>query len=190
MPAKRRRIENIDDQLGYDPDENPYKIPSSNHYKGCYAIGVDDPGTGKQRIAIKIGMGGYNVTGKPDTDGNHNLFSRIRNYNTCFPDGVFIYCLMFLTGAVKGTVKQKSEYLRQIENEILNLLDKYRHKSKLNVRLKGKSEWVDASVRQVRSAFVTVQKNHGSKLFVLFPSQKLLPNEKPHVGLPSTRKRK
>ena len=150
-------IKTIKPVKGYDQYGNQVEITNSDKYKGIYAIGLDDPEKGeKTNVKAKIGLGGL-------TSNDGGLLKRIRSYYICFPDSVWIYSLLI-------TLEKDPKFLRQVEKEIHSLLEKKRYKGEYLTNLK-KSEWFKASIKQIRNAFVKINKKYPSQTFILFPSE-------------------
>jgi hypothetical protein len=160
MPKKiGREIKTIKPIKGYNQYGVYVEIPNSDLFKGIYAIGLDDPDETKQDNTIvksKIGLGGL----REDAGG---LLERMRSYYIAYPDGYWIYCLLL-------TVEKDAKLLNKLETEIHDLLDKKRYKSKYLTNLR-KSEWFRASIKQIRNAFVKVNKKYPKETFIIFPSE-------------------
>lgn len=153
MPKQIKTIKPI---KGFNENGVWVELDNTDLYKGIYAIGLDDPVKEESTIVkSKIGLGGL-------TSNEGGLLKRLRSYYIAFPDGMWIYCLLF-------TVDKDPDFLRKVEREIHELLSKKRYKSQYLTNLK-ESEWFKASIRQIRNAFVKVNKRYPNRTFIVFPS--------------------
>ena len=157
MPPKV--IRTIKELKGYNDKGVWIELDNSDVYKGIYSIGMDDPLPGKQENTVvksKIGLGGL-------TGNEGGLLKRLRSYYIAYPDGMWIYCILF-------TLSKDPDFLRKIEREIHALLDNKRYKSPYLTNLRV-SEWFKASIKQIRNAFLKVHKKYPEETFILYPSE-------------------
>jgi hypothetical protein len=154
MPKVIRTIKPI---KGYNENGVWVELDNSDLYKGIYAIGLDDPvKEDKTVVKSKIGLGGL-------TSNEGGLLKRLRSYYIAYPDGMWIYSLLF-------TVNKDPNFLRKVEREIHEVLSKKRYKSLYLTNLK-ESEWFKASIKQIRNAFVKVSHRYPNETFIVFPSE-------------------
>ncbi len=144
---------------GYDEFGEKVDLGNEDSYKGLYAIGLTDPQPKKQEDTIvlaKIGLGGL-------TTNAGGLLKRIRSYYIAWPDGCWIYGLLL-------SLKNDATFLRKIEKEVHEELEKYRYKSAYLTSLR-KPEWFKCTIKQIRQAFLKVKHRYPHDLFVLYPSE-------------------
>lgn len=154
-------IKTVQDIVGVDENNHKKVIPNTDNVKGIYAIGIDDPIKEERTIVkAKIGLGGLNEA----KEGG--LLKRIRSYYICFPDGVWIYCVL----QIKRYVRIPEGFLRKIEKEVFAELKSQRYNTEYKTWTTHRPEWFMASIKSIRNAFRNVAHRHPDYLEVLFPN--------------------
>lgn len=158
MSKTAKRIKTIDVIKGYDQYENYVEIDNVDNIKGIYAIGQDLKKTkgDSQIVLAKIGLGGLNMRNEG------GLLKRLKSYYIAYPDGFWEYSFLL-------TLKKDEKFLRQLEKEIHDKLEKYRYKSEYLTNLK-KPEWFKTSIKKIREVFVEVHNEYPNDTYVVFPA--------------------
>jgi hypothetical protein len=168
-------IKTIDSQYGWNYEgTQTYLFENKHYYKGCYAISPEIINSDREKILMKVGLGGLSrsLNNPLSRSQQGDLFRRISSYHTCFPSGLNIISILFLrkTAIDKGA-EWCNAFLRRLETELFAAIDKYRFKPNYRTRLKP-HEWFSLSVQQARKAMRLVHEAHPKLTFLLFPSQK------------------
>lgn len=154
MPKTIKTIKPI---KGYNQMGEYVEISNSDMYKGIYAIGMDDPIQEEQTVVkSKIGLGGL-------TNNEGGLLKRLKSYYIAYPDGFWIYAVLI-------TLRKDPQFLRQAEKDIHRRLARKRYKSKYLTNLRV-SEWFQASIEDIRQAFIKVNEKYPDDTFIIFPSE-------------------
>jgi hypothetical protein len=152
-----KQIKTIKPIKGYNQHGVKVEITNSDQYKGIYSIGMDDPDEEeKTKVKSKIGLGGLTLN-------EGGLLKRLKSYYIAYPDGFWIYCLLI-------TLNKDPKFLREIEKKIHRRLAKKRYKSQYFTNQR-ESEWFQATIKEIRDAFVHVSNQNPNDTFIIFPSE-------------------